>query len=74
VAQKLGIECETRVVYAHATLYRHQAAVLKYLGVTSWGDQARELAESTMTKVANFSRPDDVLAIANSRVATSILK
>jgi hypothetical protein len=56
VAQKLGIECDTRVVYAPATLYRHQAAVLKYLGVTPWGDQAGELAVSTMTKVATRRR------------------
>ena len=28
VAQKLGVECETRVLYSQATLYRHQAAVL----------------------------------------------
>ena len=65
VAQKLGVECETRVVYAHATLYRHQAAVLEYLGVTSWGDQARELAISTMTKVAKArTDPADLINTA----------
>ncbi|HEY3654732.1 MAG TPA: Tn3 family transposase [Steroidobacteraceae bacterium] len=65
VAQKLGVECETRVVYAHATLYRHQAAVLEYLGVTSWGDQARELAISTMTKVAKArTDPADLINAA----------
>ena len=65
VAQKLGVECETRVVHAHATLYRHQAAVLEYLGVTSWGDQARELAESTMTKVAKTQTdPADLINAA----------
>jgi TnpA family transposase len=65
VVQKLGIECKTRVVYAHATLYRHQAAVLEHLGVTSWGDQARELAESTMTKVAKArTDPADLINAA----------
>lgn len=48
VAQKLDVECETRVVYAHATLYRHQAEILECLGVTALGDQARELAISTV--------------------------
>jgi TnpA family transposase len=65
VAQKLATECEPRVVYARATLYRHQAAVLEYLGVTSWGDQARELAESTMTKVAKVrTDPADLINAA----------
>jgi hypothetical protein len=65
VVQKLGIEGETRVVYAHATLYRHQAAVLEHLGVTSWGDQARKLAESTMTKVAKArTDPADLINAA----------
>ncbi len=65
VAQKLGTECEPRVVYARATLYRHQAAVLEYLGVTSWGDQARELAESAMTKVAKArTDPADLINAA----------
>ena len=62
VAQKLGVECESRVVYSQATLYRHQAAVLEYLGVTAWGDQARELAISTMTKVAK-ARTDPAVLI-----------
>jgi TnpA family transposase len=62
VAQKLGTEYEPRVVYARATLYRHQAAVLEYLGVSSWGDQARDLAESTMTKVAKVrTDPADLI-------------
>jgi hypothetical protein len=65
VAQKLGVECETCVVYAQATLYRHQAAVLEYLGVTSWGDQARELAISTMIKVAKVrTDPADLINAA----------
>jgi hypothetical protein len=71
VAQKLGVECETRVVYAHATLYRHQAAILEYLGVTSWGDQARELAVSTMTKVAKArTDPADLINAAVDALAS----
>jgi hypothetical protein len=65
VAQKLGVECETRVVYSQATLYRHQAAVLEYLGVTAWGEQAREFAVSTMTKIAKArTDPADLINAA----------
>lgn len=65
VAQKLGVECETRVLYSQVTLYRHQAAVLEYLGVTSWGDQARALAVSTMTEVAKArTDPADLINAA----------
>jgi hypothetical protein len=66
VAQKLGVECETtEVVYAPTTLYRHQAAVLEYLGVTAWGEQARELAVSTMTRIAKArTDPADLINAA----------
>jgi hypothetical protein len=65
VAQRLGVECETGLVYARATLYRHQSAVLHYLGVTAWGAHARELAKSTMTKVAKArTDPADLINAA----------
>jgi hypothetical protein len=65
VAQKLGVECETRVVYPRATLYRHQAAVLEFLGVTAWGEQAREFAVLTMTKIAEArTDPADLINAA----------
>lgn len=59
VARRLGVECEVRLVYARNTLYRHQAAVLKHLAVTSWDAEARELTESTMRKIAE-ARTDPV--------------
>jgi TnpA family transposase len=65
VAQKLGVACEPHLVYARATLYRHQAAALEYLGVTSWGAQARELAQSTMTSIAKTrTDPADLINAA----------
>ena len=44
---------------------RHQAAIRDYLGVTAWGEAARELAESTMTKIADArTEPSDLVNAA----------
>jgi hypothetical protein len=65
VARRLGVQCEARLVYARNTLYRHQAAVLKRLGVTSWDAEAREFAEFTMTKIAEArTDPADLINAA----------
>jgi TnpA family transposase len=65
VAVRLGVEGHNRFSYPRATLYRHQAAVLDYLGVTAWGTKARTLAESTMRKTAEArTDPADLINAA----------
>jgi hypothetical protein len=41
VVRRLGVEFGAAFVHPDRTLYRHRPAVLKRLGVTSWGAAAR---------------------------------
>ncbi len=52
VANRLGVEGDTRLMSSDSTLYRHRTAVLRRLGVTAWGAAARKLARQTMTMIA----------------------
>jgi TnpA family transposase len=64
-ARQLGVKGDVQIGYTRATLYRHQAAILDFLGVTAWGPKARELAESTMRKIAEArSDPADLINAA----------
>ncbi len=65
VAGRLGVEGQNRLSYPRATRYRHQAAILGYLGVTAWGTKGRALAESTMRKTAEArTDPADLINAA----------
>jgi hypothetical protein len=65
VARQLGLGFEAVFAHPDRTLYRHRRAVLKRLGVTSWGATARELAESAMIKTAKArTDPADIINAA----------
>jgi hypothetical protein len=65
VAERLGFDFGSTLVYPDRTLYRHRPAVLKYLGVTAWGATARALVQSTMTRIAKArTDPADLINAA----------
>ena len=66
VARRLGVESGSTLIFPDRTLYRHRPAILKRLGVVSWGAEARELAQATMRKTAQ-ARTDPV-DIINSAI------
>jgi Domain of unknown function (DUF4158) len=62
IAERLGVECEPRLVYPDRTLYRHRPVVLKYLGIAAWRGAARALVQSTMRHIAKSrTDPGDLL-------------
>jgi hypothetical protein len=52
IAERLGVEHGTRLDYPDRTRYRHRAEVIKFLGISPWGDAARLLVQSTMMRIA----------------------
>lgn len=55
----------TQSKYSERTWYRHQDAILAYLNVNPWDDEARALAESTMMKMAEArTDPADLINAA----------
>src|SRR5665213_3128095 len=65
VGRRLGAQTGPGFVHSDRTLYRHRPAVLKHLGVTSWGAAARELAQSTMIQTAKVrTDPADIINAA----------
>lgn len=62
VARRLGVESGSTLIFPDRTLYRHRPAILKRLGVVSWGAEARELAQATMRKTAQArTDPADII-------------
>ena len=49
VARRLGLESGSTLTFPDRTLNRHRPAILKRLGVVSWGAKARELARVAQT-------------------------
>ena len=70
VAREFKVRANTAVrltnsKYSARTWYRHQDVILAYLGVMAWGDQAQQLAESTMMKMAEArTDPADLINAA----------
>ena len=62
VARRMGVEFEFSQIFPERTRYRHRQAILKRLGVVSWGTEALALAEATMIKVARArTDPADII-------------
>ncbi len=62
VARRMGVDSPTILAFPDRTLYRHRPAILKRLGVVSWGAQARALAQATMKKTAQArTDPADII-------------
>jgi len=62
VAHRLGMESGSTLIFPDRTLYRHRPAILKRLGVVSWGAKARELVQATMRKTAQArTHPADII-------------
>jgi TnpA family transposase len=62
VARRLGVESGSAMIFPDRTLYRHRPAILKRLGVVSWGAEARELAQVSMKKTAQArTDPADII-------------
>jgi len=56
------MEIGPTLAYPDRTLYRHRPAILKHLGVVSWGADARALAQATMQKTAQArTDPADII-------------
>jgi TnpA family transposase len=65
VAERVGIHVPAPGAYSPSTVYRHQRAVLSYLGVAAWNPQARRLTEATMAKMAEArTDPADLINAA----------
>jgi len=62
VARRMGVEFEFNQIFPERTRYRHRQAILKRLGVVSWGTEALALAEATMLKAARArTDPADII-------------
>jgi TnpA family transposase len=62
VARRMGVEFEFSQIFPERTRYRHRQAILKRLGVVSWGTEALALAEATMFKAARArTDPADII-------------
>ena len=65
IASQVGVSSDLYRTQSERTLYRHRPAILKFLGVTPWGADARKLAESTMMKLASArTDPADLINAA----------
>lgn len=65
VAKRFEAEIPAPGSFSPSTVYRHQRAVLNYLGVTAWDHQARRLTEQTMAKMAQArTDPADLINAA----------
>lgn len=62
VANRIGVESLSTPNFPKRTLYRHRPIILERLKVTSWGSQARALAQATMRKTAQArTDPADII-------------
>ena len=62
VARRMGVEFEFSQIFPERTRYRHRQAILKRLGVVSWGTEGLALAETTMLKAARArTDPADII-------------
>lgn len=62
VARRMGVEFEFSQIFPERTRYRHRQAILKRLGVVSWGTEGLALAEATMFKAARArTDPADII-------------
>jgi hypothetical protein len=58
----MGVESGLILIFPDRTLYRHRPAILKRLGVISWGADARELVRATMRNTAQArTDPADII-------------
>ena len=70
VAHEIKVEFKapirlTQSKYSERTWYRHQDAILAYLNVNPWNDEARALTESTMMKMVEArTDPADLIDAA----------
>ena len=62
VARRMGVEFEFSQIFPERTRYRHRQAILKRLGVVSWGAEGLALAEATMLRAARArTDPADII-------------